>query len=303
MSLDDELMRRFGTDRIRGLMGKLGMDDETPIEHGIISKSIESAQTKVEGHNSDIRRHVVQYDDVMNRHREVIYADRGRIVAGDDMSDKMDELVSEELEAIVDRNSGSKGSEIDYESIAQEYNALFPLEADSERVTVDEIAGLSHDDLIELLQDDADEAYQEVEDRFGPEAMRQVERHVLLSVIDRLWVEHLTAMDELREGVGLQAYGQKDPLVVYKTEGYRMFGTLTEHIRHDTVHTIFRVKPAIAEQPVQTRITEEATTTNRSDESAKPQVASKKVGANAPCPCGSGKKYKHCHGRVGRRAA
>jgi preprotein translocase subunit SecA len=303
LSLDDELMRRFGTDRIRGLMGKLGMDDETPIEHGIISKSIESAQTKVEGHNSDIRRHVVQYDDVMNRHREVIYADRGRIVAGDDMSDKMDELVSEELEAIVDRNSGSKGSEIDYESIAQEYNALFPLEADSERVTVDEIAGLSHDDLIELLQDDADEAYQEVEDRFGPEAMRQVERHVLLSVIDRLWVEHLTAMDELREGVGLQAYGQKDPLVVYKTEGYRMFGTLTEHIRHDTVHTIFRVKPAIAEQPVQTRITEEATTTNRSDESAKPQVASKKVGANAPCPCGSGKKYKHCHGRVGRRAA
>jgi preprotein translocase subunit SecA len=303
LSLDDELMRRFGTDRIRGLMGKLGMDDETPIEHGIISKSIESAQTKVEGHNSDIRRHVVQYDDVMNRHREVIYADRGRIVAGDDMSDKMDELVSEELEAIVDRNSGSKGSEIDYESIAQEYNALFPLEADSERVTVDEIAGLSHDDLIELLQDDADEAYQEVEDRFGPEAMRQVERHVLLSVIDRLWVEHLTAMDELREGVGLQAYGQKDPLVVYKTEGYRMFGTLTEHIRHDTVHTIFRVKPAIAEQPVQTRITEEATTTNRSDESAKPQVAGKKVGANAPCPCGSGKKYKHCHGRVGRRAA
>ncbi len=133
--------------------------------------------------------------------------------------------------------------------------------------------------------------------------MRQVERHVLLSVIDRLWVEHLTAMDELREGVGLQAYGQKDPLVVYKTEGYRMFGTLTEHIRHDTVHTIFRVKPAIAEQPVQTRITEESTTTNRSDEADRPQVSSKKVGANAPCPCGSGKKYKHCHGRIRSRAA
>ena len=303
LSLDDELMRRFGTDRIRGLMGKLGMDDETPIEHGIISKSIESAQTKVEGHNSDIRRHVVQYDDVMNRHREVIYADRGRIVAGDDMSDKMDELVSEELEAIVDRNMGAKGGDIDYDTIAEEYNALFPLETGSERISADEIAGLSREDLIDELQDDADEAYQEVEDRFGPEAMRQVERHVLLSVIDRLWVEHLTTMDELREGVGLQAYAQKDPLVVYKTEGYRMFGTLTGHIRHDAVHTIFRVKPAIVEQPVQTRITEEATVTNRSDEAAKPQATSKKVGANAPCPCGSGKKYKHCHGRVGRRAA
>ncbi len=303
LSLDDELMRRFGTDRIRGLMGKLGMDDETPIEHGIISKSIESAQTKVEGHNSDIRRHVVQYDDVMNRHREVIYADRGRIVAGDDMSDKMDELVTEELETIVDRNVASKGGEINYDAVATEYNALFPLDPDVERVSGDEIAGLSHDDLVDLLQEDADEAYQEIEDRFGPEAMRQVERHVLLSVIDRLWVEHLTAMDELREGVGLQAYGQKDPLVVYKTEGYRMFGTLTEHIRHDTVHTIFRVKPAIVEQPVQTRITEEATITNRSDEEAKPQAASKKVGANTPCPCGSGKKYKHCHGRVRSRAA
>jgi preprotein translocase subunit SecA len=302
LSLDDELMRRFGTDRIRGLMGKLGMDDDTPIEHGIISKSIESAQTKVEGHNSDIRRHVVQYDDVMNRHREVIYADRNRIVSGDDMSDKMDELVTEELEAIVDRHTQGKGSDIDYEGVAQDYNALIPLEPGTERIAVDEIVGLSRDDLLDVLQEDADEAYQEVEDRFGPEAMRQVERHVLLSVIDRLWVEHLTAMDELREGVGLQAYGQRDPLVVYKTEGYRMFGQLT--IRHDAVHTIFRVKPAIVEQPVQTRITEEATTTNRTDDSGKPQQATrKKVGANAPCPCGSGKKYKHCHGRVRTRAA
>ena len=212
LSLDDELMRRFGTDRIRGLMGKLGMDDDTPIEHGIISKSIESAQTKVEGHNSDIRRHVVQYDDVMNRHREVIYADRGRIVAGDDMSDKMDELVTEELEAIVDRNMAAKGADIDYETVAQEYNALFPLESGAERVTVDEIAGLvARRSARSLLQEDADEAYQEVEDRFGSEAMRQVERHVLLSVIDRLWVEHLTTMDELREGVGSAGLRSKGP--------------------------------------------------------------------------------------------
>src|SRR5574338_1659509 len=118
-------MRRFGGERIVGLMERLGMEEDVPIEHRVISKSIESAQTKVEGHNSDIRRHVVQYDDVMNRHREVIYADRGRIVAGDDMSDKIDELVTEELESIVDRNMAQKGGEIDFESIAEEYNALF----------------------------------------------------------------------------------------------------------------------------------------------------------------------------------
>jgi preprotein translocase subunit SecA len=138
-------------------------------------------------------------------------------------------------------------------------------------------------------------AYQEVEDRFGPEIMRKVERQIMLAVMDRLWVEHLTEMDDLREGVGLQAYGQRDPLVVYKTEGYRMFQQLLDHIQHDVVHTLYRVQPAVAEQPVKTRMSQEVTT-NRESENGNAPARSRKIGPNDKCFCGSGKKYKFCHG-------
>ncbi len=298
LCLDDELMRRFGTDRVRGLMERLGMDDSTPIEHNIISKTIENAQTKVEGHNFDLRRHVVQYDDVMNRHREVIYADRKRIVAGDDMSERVAELITDEIEVIVSRHTGDKGDAIDYEAIVVEFNALVPPLDGEPRVDLESIDGLAREELIEDLEELADMAYVEVEERFGSETMRQVERHIMLSVIDRLWVEHLTSMDELREGVGLQAYGQRDPLVVYKTEGYRMFGRLLENLRHDVVHTIYRVQPAIVDQPVRTRLTQTATTNVGEGASTNGPVRKNKVGVNDPCPCGSGKKYKHCHGKA-----
>lgn len=297
LSLDDDLMRRFSGERVRSIMDRLGFDDETPIEHGMITKSIESAQTKVEGHNFDIRKHVVQYDDVMNRHREVIYGDRRKIVAGDDMSDRITEMVADEIESIVARHSPEKGGQLDYEAILQDFNNLIPHRGESDPLALSELEGLSRDDLIEVLEEDADESYAAVEERFGEETMRQVERHVLLSVIDRLWVEHLTGMDELREGVGLQAYGQRDPLVVYKTEGYRLFGKLLENIRHDVVHTIYRVQPAIADQPVRTRVSEE-TQTNLGEGASETKKV-RKVGVNDPCPCGSGRKYKHCHGRRG----
>jgi preprotein translocase subunit SecA len=271
------------------------MEEDVPIEHRLISKSIESAQTKVEGHNFDIRRHVVQYDDVMNRHREVIYADRRQIVAGEDMSQKVADLISAEIEAIVDARIPQKGEEINYQGIIDAFHALIP----NAKVTLADIEGLDREGILDALEEDAERAYAEVEARFGSEVMRQVERHVLLAVIDRLWVEHLTAMDDLREGVGLQAYGQRDPLVVYKTEGYRMFQRLLDNIQHDVVHTLFRVQPVIAQQPVRTRLTEEAVT-NR-DGAAQGGTKKRKIGVNDPCPCGSGKKYKHCHGRVGSR--
>ncbi|MGH2534053.1 MAG: preprotein translocase subunit SecA [Thermomicrobiales bacterium] len=296
VSLEDELMRRFGTERIGGMMERLGMEEDMPVEHRFISKSIESAQTKVEGHNFDVRRHVVQYDDVMNRHREVIYADRRKIVAGEDMHDKVLGLIEAEIEAIVDRNTPEKGSELDFDGIVAAYHALIPNGA----VDEDAIDGLGREEILDALVDDAVRAYSEVEERFGAETMRQVERHILLAVIDRLWVEHLTSMDELREGVGLQAYGQRDPLVIYKTEGFRMFQSLLHHIQHDLVHTIYRVQPAVAQQPVRTRLSEEATTNRGTNGPATPQ-RSRKVGANEPCPCGSGKKYKKCHGAVAAR--
>jgi len=295
VSLEDELMRRFGSERISGLMERLGMEEDVPIEHRLISKSIESAQTKVEGHNFDIRRHVVQYDDVMNRHREVIYADRRQIVAGEDMSQKVADFIIGELESIVDARIPQKGEEIDYQGIVDAYRNLIP----NANIQLSDIEGLDREGILDVLEDDAERAYAEVEERFGSETMRQVERHVMLAVIDRLWVEHLTAMDDLREGVGLQAYGQRDPLVVYKTEGYRMFQRLLANIQHDVVHTLFRVQPVIAQQPVRTRLTDEATL-NRDGGASGPKKK-RKIGVNDPCPCGSGKKYKHCHGRVGSR--
>ena len=300
VSLDDELMRRFSSERVRGLMDRLGMEDDVPIEHGLITKSIENAQTKVEGHNFDVRRHVVQYDDVMNRHREVIYEDRRQIVAGDDMSGRVAEMVTEEIESIVERFSDERGDDIDYVGIADSYNALFPLPQGERRLSPEDIEGMNQQEIIAAMEEDADLAYAEVEERFGSDAMRQVERHILLSVIDRLWVEHLTAMDDLRDGVGLQAYGQRDPLVVYKTEGFKMFQRLLENIRHDVVHTIFKVQPAVIEQPVKTRLTEEAIAPQAQEPGA--PARKKKIGVNDPCPCGSGKKYKHCHGRVRSKA-
>ncbi|MGI8484555.1 MAG: preprotein translocase subunit SecA, partial [Thermomicrobiales bacterium] len=300
VSLEDELMRRFGSERIGGLMDRMGMEEDEPIEHRFISKSIENAQTKVEGHNFDRRKHVVQYDDVMNRHREVIYSDRRQIIAGEDIHEKIEDMIEAEITGLVDANVSDHDAKIDYEAIIEAYNGLIP----GDRVSLEEIDGLPKDEIAELLLEDCDEAYETVAGQFTPETMPKVERRVLLHVIDRLWVDHLTTMDDLRQGVGLQAYGQKDPLVVYKTEGFRLFQLLLEHIQHDVVRNIFRVQPVAAQQPVQTRVTEATTTNAPVDQSnANQQRRARKVRPNEPCPCGSGKKYKYCHGAVASKAA
>ncbi len=297
VSLEDELMRRFGSERIGGLMDRLGMEEDQPIEHRMISKSIESAQTKVEGHNFDRRKHVVEYDDVMNRHREVIYGDRRRIVAGEDVHEKIQELIAAEIETLVDSHGDEKDRTIDLGGVLQAYDALIP----GRTVTESDLEGLDRDELIDRLTEEADVALAEVAAKFtGDDAMAKVERRVLLMVIDKLWVDHLTAMDDLRQGVGLQAYGQKDPLVVYKTEGYRMYAQLQQNIQHDVVRAIYRAQPAVAQQPVRTRITETDVATNApQDTSNSTQRRTAKIRPNAPCPCGSGKKYKHCHGAPG----
>ncbi len=294
VSLEDELMRRFGSERIGGLMDRLGMEEDQPIEHRMISKSIESAQTKVEGHNFDRRKHVVEYDDVMNRHREVIYGDRRKIVAGEDVHEKIEELIAAEIEFLVDSHGDEKDRTIDLGGLLQAYDALIPGRA----VTESDLDGLDREALVDRLVEEADLALVSVAGKFsGDDAMAKVERHVLLMVIDKLWVDHLTAMDDLRQGVGLQAYGQKDPLVVYKTEGYRMYAQLQQNIQHDVVRAIYRAQPAVAQQPVRTRITETDVSTNAAqDTSNSVQRKAAKIRPNAPCPCGSGKKYKHCHG-------
>jgi preprotein translocase subunit SecA len=301
VSLEDDLMRRFGSERISNLMERLGMEEDVPIEHGVISKSIENAQVKVEGHNFDIRKHVVQYDDVMNKHREVIYADRRQLVMGEDVQDRVWEMIEAEIEKIVDANIGD-GRDLERydDKILETYSGLVPMTS----ITLDEIAGVNRDDLVDALIADAEQGYDEVEARFGEEVMRKIERHVMLTIIDKLWVEHLTAMDELRETVGLHAYAQKDPLVVFKTQGYEYFQQLLVSIQHDVAHTIFRVQPVVAQQPVRTRVTDESDKSHGAPDGggngAGPRK-SRKIGVNEPCPCGSGKKYKHCHGAPANR--
>jgi preprotein translocase subunit SecA len=301
VSIEDELMQRFGSDRIGGLMDRLGMAEDEPIEHKIISKSIENAQTKVEGHNFDRRKSVVQYDDVMNRHREFVYGDRRTIVMGDDISEKIQDLIESEIETMVEARTDEKSGDVLIEDLVEQFNAIVP----GDRVTVEMLTGKDSGAVYDVLADEAEAAFEALEEEFGEETMRTVERRVLLAVIDKLWVDHLTAMDELRSGVGLQAYGQRDPLVVYKTEGYRMFAQLQRNIQHDLVRSIFRVKPVIAQQPVQTRVSEQPTITNAPQDTGNATTTvrrkGKKVRPNEPCPCGSGRKYKHCHGSPAKR--
>ena len=293
LSLEDDLMRRFASERIGSLMGKLGIEEDMPIEHGIISKTIENAQTKVEGHNFDIRKHVVEYDDVMNRQREVIYANRRRALVGENLRDRIQKMISSQiLIAVVANWPESDREEPDYEEIIRSYKAIVR----QSTLTVEDIAGKDQHEVEDILIYDAEQAYEKKEQDVGSEWLRKIERAVVLSVTDRLWRQHLTQMDDMRQGVGLQAYAQRDPLVAYKTIGFEMFETLLNNIEYDIAHQIYGVTIEKAPAMPQRR---NLTTNNPGADSEQPQqLKSSKVGRNDPCPCGSGKKYKHCHGRA-----
>jgi len=299
LSLEDDLMRRFASDRISSLMGRLGIDDDTPIEHSMISKAIENAQTKVEGHNFDIRKHVVEYDDVMNRQREVIYARRRAILEGDDMRDRVIETIHNQIEMLVDVNWPDERSAVpDFEEMLSAYRGIVP----TTKLTVADLEPLDREDVIDLLCEDADARYAEKEAAIGHDLMRRIERALMLNVIDRLWREHLTQMDDMRQGVGLQAYAQRDPLVTYKKQGFEMFEALLRNIEYDIAHQIFSVN--VERRPIQ-RLAQPVMTnapTEKAGQAADGRKM-KKVGRNDPCPCGSGKKYKHCHGRPSQVAA
>ncbi len=299
VSLEDDLMRRFGSERISGMMDKLGVDDETPIESGLISRSIESAQTKVEGYNFDLRKHVVEYDDVVNKQREKIYEDRTKIVNGEDMKGAVLDALQTEIEHTVEMHRGGNDQDFDVEGLIKALSSVFPLPPDYEPDVRD--ADTLMEDLIALME----EAYAAKEDELGDERMRQLERLVMLDIIDKLWVEYLTAIEDLRVGIGLQAYGQRDPLVAFKTEGYRMFQQLQRNIMHDIAHTIFRV--TLVQQLPQSAVFANATTNRAADDETPQRSRAKasagsggpKIGRNAPCPQGTGRKMKHCCGACG----
>ncbi|MBU1291894.1 preprotein translocase subunit SecA, partial [Patescibacteria group bacterium] len=271
--LEDELMRIFGGDRIKSMMEMLKIPEDQPIENKMVSKAIESAQGKIEGYNFDIRKHILEYDDVMNRQRETIYKKRKDILVKDDLKKETLEMIREEIERFVQFHSQEK---INYKEIAEIAKSIFPVSQDEPLEKILENLGAS-EKISEYLIKIAKENYQKKEEEVENKNMRQIEKYVLLRSIDTLWMDHLDNMDHLRDSVRLRAYGQKDPLVEYKNEGIKMFRKLLESIQATVVNTIYKVSLA----PV---LSSEVLT----------KAGQQKIGRNSPCPCGSGKKFKKC---------
>jgi preprotein translocase subunit SecA len=283
-SMEDEIVRRFGGDRVKGIMQWAGMDENTPIEHSFATKAMTNSQVQTEGYHFNIRKHLVEYDDVVNTHREVIYAERKKILSGADLKANIISMVQDEIKDLVGRHLGNVNYERKEEKqstlsgLLDDVSTIFPLPP---QFRTDGLSELSEKQITEKLTDYATELYDQREQELGPENMRMGERLVMLRVIDRLWMEHLTAMEHLRQGIGLRAVGQEQPLVVYKREGHAYFEALLASIQHDVAHTIYHV--GLAKQAPQKK------------KEAVP--VGKRVGRNDPCPCGSGKKYKHCCGK------
>ena len=301
VSLEDDLMRIFGGDRIKGVMTRLGLPEDQPIEHGLISKSIESAQKKVEGHNFDIRKHLVEYDDVMNKQREVIYKKRRDILSGESLRQEVLDLIIEDITHIVDMHT-QVPSENDQKEIIESIKAVIPVPYSP--ADLNESIALLYSDYRGLLSyciETIEKAYAKKESEQA-ETIRQLEKILYLRVIDTLWIHHLTEIDYLRQGIGLRGYGQRDPLVEYKFEAHQLFNRLLTRIEDEVVNSIFKVSiaPTIEQKRKIEEIKENSSIfeNNNDPGESKPIVSTKKIGRNDPCDCGSGKKYKHCCGKV-----
>ncbi|MCK5436684.1 MAG: preprotein translocase subunit SecA [Desulfobulbaceae bacterium] len=302
LSLEDDLLRIFGSDRISGFMEKLGMEEDEPIEHKMISRAIENAQRKVEGHNFDIRKHLLEYDDVMNKQREVIYNQRREVLEGGDMKKVIEDMMSDLTEGIVGEFVQPKmpSEDWDWEGILERMQTTFGFAFEWED---DARRDLKRDEFAEKLLAMVKDAYAEKEKAVGEETMRQLERYVLLQMVDTYWKEHLLNMDHLKEGIGLRGYGQKNPLNEYKKEGFNMFTALMETVKQTTVDTLFRIQlvrdEEVEQMSMEQRRKKQHMRTNRRDGEVRQPVTreGQKIGRNAPCPCGSGKKYKRCCGR------
>ncbi|MGH7835025.1 MAG: preprotein translocase subunit SecA, partial [Candidatus Binatia bacterium] len=304
LSLEDDLMRIFGADRIQGIMTRLGMEEGVPIEHRLVTRAIENAQKKVEAHNFDIRKHLLEYDDVMNKQREVIYQQRREVLGGESLKEEILEmaqgLAEEKVELSADKELHP--SEWDLNALNETLHHQFNIRM---HLNPEEVESLSEERLQEVVEKQILQTFDEKEKRFGPEMMRQIEKFVMLQTIDGLWKDHLLNMDHLKEGIGLRGYGQKNPLQEYQKEAFAMFETMVHRIQEDAVQKVFTVELA------HERVVEELEVQQRPQRMVLshggangPEAASEpvkrqgdKVGRNNPCPCGSGKKYKRCHGK------
>lgn len=300
ISLEDELMRLFGSDRIAGMIEKVGLEDDTPIEAKMLSKSIENAQKKVEGKNFGARKTVLQYDDVMNKQREIIYNERRRVLEGENLKSQILEMIDEVSEAVVSQHipSGTYPEQWDMKNIQDAVSLEFGIILD---LTSRNIDNLTKESLIKEVSDTAKAIYAEKEEKLGDVSCREVERVVLLQSVDTKWMDHIDAMDQLRQGMGLRAIGQEDPIRAYQLEGFDMFDAMTNAIKTETVRYLMmlqiddKAKTMERKQVVSMEDLEEVLPDE--DAAKKPKKSVKVVGRNDDCPCGSGKKYKKCCGK------
>ena len=306
LSLEDDLLRIFGSDRISPLMEKLGMQEGEPIEHNLVNKAVENAQKKVEAHNFDIRKHLLEYDDVMNKQRTVIYDMREDVLSGESLRDTVMEMAGEAAENIALRFSEEKVHPEEWDLLALR-DAVFSQFGFRLEIPEGDVQGLTRETLAVRIEEEARSAYRRKEEEYGEEAMRYLERMFLLSTIDALWKDHLLSMDHLKEGIGLRGYAQKDPLKEYQREGFDMFSDLVFRIKEESLKRLFHVKVQREEEPRKIARTMPAparrVNLSRGDISragvTTQRHVSRKVGRNEPCPCGSGKKYKKCCGMGG----
>ena len=322
LSMDDDLMRIFGGDRVKGLMGKLGMEEGEPIEHNMVSKAIERAQRQVEGRNFEIRKNLLEYDDVMNKQREAIYQLRRDILDGREGREYIETISHDLVGYVVDTHCPAKADPRDWDlaEMATDMLAYFDIDIHTES---DDLDDLGVDELTARLQQMADSKYNEKQERLGSELMAAFQRDVMLRVVDQSWKDHLLALDHLKEGIGLRAMGQKDPKNEYKRESFELFQAMKERIEDTILKTVYRVEPMSVEQLNEQRRQRRQRPPSGFQLNAPPKAAAPlgpgaadqpagqgpprtvvrqeaKVGRNAPCPCGSGKKYKKCHGAPAR---
>ncbi|MCI5136096.1 MAG: preprotein translocase subunit SecA, partial [Candidatus Electrothrix sp. AW2] len=315
LSLEDDLLRIFGSGKLGTIMEKLGMEEDEPIEHSMISKAIENAQRKVEGHNFDIRKHLLEYDDVMNKQREVIYSQRRKVLESKDVQDIIKDMLQDLVDSLVAETAQDRKHPEDWEwdALNDRVEELFNIKPGWLDTESTDLTEMNAESLQEQLQGAVEQEYEAQDKRNRADQMRQIERIVLLQMVDTLWKDHLLSMDHLKEGIGLRGYGQKNPLDEYKREGFDLFQSMIETVKTQTISTLMHIRILQSdeverfeeeqrrkqeEELEQARLSSASTGSGSGGKSKTIRRATEKVGRNAPCPCGSGQKYKKCCGKL-----
>ena len=298
LSMEDDVMRLFGTDRLMGMMDTLGIDEDTPIDQKILSNAVETAQRNVEGRNFRARKNVLEYDDVMNTQRETIYAERRKVLNGEDLRDNILSMLRQMVDSSVTTAMADQGSihtAQDLKGLLSHFENVY-FSKDAFRPTEEELKTMKQEELADRIYALCLQTYEAKEAHYGEKLMRELERVVMLRVVDEYWMDQIDAMDDLKQGIGLRAYGQQDPVVAYKKEGYEMFEAMIQAIREETVRRAFLAQIRTNQEPKREKVAKESAAGGASGKTVKPQPVrkAKKVGPNDPCPCGSGKKYKKC---------